>query len=1210
MSEPFQTLQSLASAKPAQRKTLALLTTGAIDPNNRMIWAGVAAACRDAGANLICYPGRLVRSPVEFEAQRNVIYNMVDRQAVDGLIVMGGLNAWLDTPETYAFIQGFSPLPVVTTGIVLEGIPGVTVDNYNGMRQVVDHLVTVHNRRRIAFIRGQANHQEAYDRYQAYLDVLEQFQIAFDPELVYQGNFKESGGVEGARALLDERRVQFDALVAASDNMAIGAMKVFQQRGLRIPSDVAIAGLNNEEQGLEITPPLTTAPLHFFEQAYQATLMVFAMLEGKPAPQKLVLPTRLLVRQSCGCSDPLIMHANATPHTEKLDSFTDEIRLLDNLVFGEENTQLQLPLDEPVRRVFPVLLKSFLDESRGKASGAFIDQFSDTLQRTANTSDAFPRWHEILSLLRQFAISQLSDTQSRLRIENLVQQTRVIIGETARRHYAYQVIQADEKLHILGEINQSMSVITSIAELTDVLERTLPLLKIPRCYLFLYEDPRQPDGLARFIFCYENDRRMLLDPQQALIATRRLLPAGLLPGNVPQSLVVEPLHFREDQLGYAIFEGDPNEEAIYEILGGQISASIKHTSLTERNIRLVEEALEARKAAEQANLLKSRFLSMVSHELRTPLALIVGTIEMMLQEEQAGGSPALPENYRQDMECIHTSSKHLFRLIGDVLDLASNQAGELRLVREALDLSPVFADAAVFGKSLAREKNLQWREEIPAHLPLVWGDRTRLRQVTINLLSNAVKFTEQGCISLVVRDLRSSLSVEISDTGMGIPPDEQELIFDEFRRSERSMARGYGGMGLGLAITRRLIELHGGQIGLRSSGEDGSGSCFFFQLPVMPGPPPETAAAPERSSKVVLLLENAADQQGLERHLQQKGFAVEVVDVSQQPGWLSQVIARPPGAVVLDFQPATERGWELIQNFKQNPETRDIPVIFYSLSAERAHGAILELDYLPKPVGSHELAQALERLGLKGECNLRSILVVDDDARVLEMHVRMLENLVDCRILKAQNGKIALEIMQQEAPALVLLDLMMPEVDGFEVLRSMREQEKTRATPVIVLSAQILTGPDMLRLQEGVAAVLGKGLFSVDEVLSQVEIALEHSKRLGSQASRSVRQAMAYIHEHYPRPVTRAQLAEHVALTERYLTYCFRQELGITPMTYLNRYRVKQARILLEQGELNITGVAMAVGFSESSYFNRVFRQEVGVSPSAYQRGQRPQNSR
>jgi YesN/AraC family two-component response regulator len=294
-----------------------------------------------------------------------------------------------------------------------------------------------------------------------------------------------------------------------------------------------------------------------------------------------------------------------------------------------------------------------------------------------------------------------------------------------------------------------------------------------------------------------------------------------------------------------------------------------------------------------------------------------------------------------------------------------------------------------------------------------------------------------------------------------------------------------------------------------------------------------------------------------------------------------------------------------MQLLKQNPETRDIPVLFYNLSPELTQGSMLTMDYLAKPIGSAELSQALKRMGLKSEDKRSAILVVDDDPNVLDMHVRMLENQVSCGILRARNGKQALEIMQQQRPDLVLLDLMMPEMDGFELLQMMREQDATRNIPVIVLSAQILTAHDMTRLQEGVAVVLGKGLFSIEEVLTQVEAALSHSKRLGGQTSHTVRQAMAFIHEHYDEPISRADMARHVSITERYLTHCFRQEMNITPMAYINRYRVKRAKMLLEHGNLNITEVALAVGFSDGSYFNRVFREEVGLTPGAYQRGER-----
>jgi YesN/AraC family two-component response regulator len=189
-----------------------------------------------------------------------------------------------------------------------------------------------------------------------------------------------------------------------------------------------------------------------------------------------------------------------------------------------------------------------------------------------------------------------------------------------------------------------------------------------------------------------------------------------------------------------------------------------------------------------------------------------------------------------------------------------------------------------------------------------------------------------------------------------------------------------------------------------------------------------------------------------------------------------------------------------------------------------------------------------------------------------------------------------------QQPDLVLLDLMMPELDGFGVLEAMREKDSTRDIPVIVLTGQILTEKEMARLNRGVATVLGKGLFSVEETLGHIDAALVHKRKLGSAAQRLVRRAMAYVHEHYAEPLTRDDLAQHLNMNSDYLTHCFRTEVGMTPITYLNRYRVNKARVLLAESDMNVTEVAMAVGFSDSSYFGRVFRRQVGVSPDAYRR--------
>ena len=318
MDDSPQAVSSSRKICPRSRRltlgllTLGLLTHGAGDPNSHMVWAGVASVAQERDVNLICFPGKLLRSPLEFEAQSNVLYELVSQQSIDGLVIWSaGLPLFVERQEMNAFCQRFSPLPMVTAGVPIEGIPGVSVDNYRGMRAVVSHLIEVHRRTVIAFIRGPEYHQEAEERYRAYLDVLADHDIPFDPGLVVQSNFKESGGAAAAEQLMLSRRDGFDALVAASDNMAIGALRVLQAHGLRVPGDVALAGLNDESQSPFVTPPLTTGPLHFYEQARRATEMLLALLAGAPVTGQVVLPTQLLIRQSCGCPDPLVTQAAA-----------------------------------------------------------------------------------------------------------------------------------------------------------------------------------------------------------------------------------------------------------------------------------------------------------------------------------------------------------------------------------------------------------------------------------------------------------------------------------------------------------------------------------------------------------------------------------------------------------------------------------------------------------------------------------------------------------------------------------------------------------------------------------------------------------------------------------------------------------------------------------------------------------------------------------
>lgn len=1200
---------SPGEATPPRRahSTIGLLTHGAGDPNSQAVWEGVQSAAREHGAHVICFPGKPLSSPHGFEAQANIVYELAGPENVDGLVIWSGaLCHRVDLPVITDFCRRYLPLPMVTIGHPpLEGIPGVMLDNYQGMHDVITHLVEFHALTRIAFIRGPQPQPEAEQRYQAYLDVLAEHGIPHDPALVVDGNFKESGGTAAVGELLDVRGVRFDALVAAADNMAHGAMKALQRRGLRIPADVAVAGLNDELQSRFSTPPLTTATFRSYEMARQAAEMLLALLDGRPVPARVLLASRLLVRQSCGCPDPLVSEAaEMPPHTHDRPLAGGLVArrpaILSRMAECWELMTEAAPASQ-LERLWDV----FVEETAGRANGGFLAVLAEVLQETHDTEGSVSRWHSVLSTLRRESLPYLRDRSAWMRAENLWQQARVMLSETGQRAQAYQALRAQEETRILSGIGQALGNAVSFADIEEAIVQAIPKLGIRQAYLALYESSTAGAVHARLIMGCDGNGPLALESEGRIFPARQLMPADL-PAERSCDLVVEPLFYREEQLGFVVFEADPHLEEECDILREQIAGALKRSELYRQAQQARSVAEEGRRLAEEANQLKSRFLSTVSHELRTPLSLIVGTIEMLLRERpdrQAG----LPAPYQRDLRSIRTSAQHLARLISDVLDLASSQAGELRLVGEPLRLGEMLAQVTMLGEAMATEKTLSWESDIPGDLPVVWGDRTRLQQVVLNLISNAVKFTEQGYVRLWAETSKRQVVVAVTDSGMGIPAAEQELVFDEFRQSERTTRRGYGGIGLGLAISRRLIELHGGTLGVLSTGSDGAGSTFYFTLPILKGAACESAGGEHRSETVLVLTERAGAGERLASQLAARGFTVETRALAAHPNWFGQIIAAPPAAILLDFEPDAERGWTLMQLLQRNPTTQDIPVIFYNLMEDDDRGAALALDILAKPMAAANLASALARQGIELDRHSSpAILLVDDEPEILDLHARLLEELAPkCHVLTAHNGAEALDLMHRQRPDLVLLDLMMPVLDGFGVLEAMRQDEVTHGIPVIVLTAQILTRKDMARLQHGVAAVLSKGVFTGDEVLAHITEALQRNRRLGSEAQRVVRQAMAYIHEHYAESFSREALALAVGLSDRYLTRCFREETGITPVSYLNRYRIRQAQDLLARGTLNVTEVALAAGFSDPSYFARVFRAEVGVTPRAYQRGER-----
>ncbi len=1179
--------------------------TGTPDSFLEHVFRGIQAAASEYDCNLLMACGIDPGKPAWPLLSPEVDFVPVGPWNTDGLIIVSPFAS--EAGDCYARDLVSSGFPTVYAGDRDSG-PGVVADNHGGIHQAVEHLVE-HGHRRIAFVAGRqhSEHGDSGIRLRAFEDEVISFGLPFNPKLVAYGSHLYEGGRQAIQKIINQGE-NFTAVIASNDRSAMGVLDGLNQAGLKVPQDIAIIGFDDRLEARAVNPPLTTVHYPMFGLGYQSVGLLLRAIEGESVNEELVLiPTNLVIRESCGCLQGVLgtKDNEGASKVEKERKTYDVIsHLIEQMTSAVHKESLWLNKDEIVSTVTQ-LVEAFLLSLEQNNPQNFLMMIKKILQRVSIRGDDLFTWQTAITILRDqlHLIHQVVSTRLSVhQEEDLLHQGRVAISEVALGQFTRALLKQAREADQVGLMTSKFFVANDEQEIFDVLIKNLPSIGIHDASVGYYEEEEQ-DPVAWSVLqtpCCSFNRKLRLEPEYRF-PTRSFPPRGLYPEEKAYQQAVLPLTIQNDVCGFVSFDAS-NLSPCADIVR-QLGASL-------RSVRLYREAVAAQQLAEEANHLKSRFLSMVSHELRTPLNLITGLSNILLDETNESGEnlQADPQiSIKEDLQRIYISAQHLDGLIRDVLDLASSDVGQLKLVCEPLDITEVLDAVIVIGEQLARDKGLAWHDEIARNLPRVWGDRTRLRQVALNLVNNAVKFTTRGEINLTARLEKGHIIVSVIDTGLGIPLHEQKVIFDEFRQSERATARGYGGLGLGLAICRKLVEMHGGEIGVYSSGDEGGGSMFFFSLPIFERQEnlSEKFVPFSEAQRVLLLVKHEEGSGHLIGHLIKHGYEAELCLLQEDNDWLANLLLAAPDVVMLDLGLTSERGWEILKILKENPATKEIPVVFYAVKDNAEGVSFLEIDYLTKPLGPAALTELISSKGLLNSEGSwddgRAILVVDDDPGILELHARIIEaQLPGHRILFARDGRQALQLIYKERPSLVLLDLLMPELDGFGVLEEMRKNDLTRSTPVVVITGQMLTDEDMSRLNAGAASVLGKGMFSVDETLEHLTNALERKRKPGVEIQRLALKAMAYIHANYTEPVSRSDVAKYVGLSERHLTRCFRQEVGITPITYLNRYRVKQAKVMLDEGRMGITEIAMEVGFSSSSYFTRVFREQVGVSPRAY----------
>jgi DNA-binding LacI/PurR family transcriptional regulator/anti-anti-sigma regulatory factor len=613
----------------SKRPVIGYLTPNISDGVSLARWQGVLDAAREQDVNLLCFPGSYWRDPGP-RGQANVIYDLIGSENLDG-IVLGNIvresSAGYD--EFGDFYERRFRVPVVSIRKTLNGVPYIPLDNYRGMREAIVHLVEVHGYRRIAFMRGPEQHPYAQERYRAYTDVLEEYGLPFDPLLVTP----PSGWSDPAiQVLLEERKLfpvtDFEAVAAVNDRKALDALLALQARGVRVPEDVAVVGFNDDAGDRVSTPPLTSVAMPFYEQGRQLVGMLLTLLRGEAIPERVALPARLVVRQSCGCMTLAMVRAAAEPSKASLVKIESTLTAHRGEILAEMVQEVGdfAGASEWAERLLDTFVAALTAE--GDPRGAFLSTLSEILRRVAEEDGDVTAWQGAVSTLRRRLLPSITHQGVSLWASGLWHQARVMIGEAAERMRMRQMLQAKQWAQTLREVGAALIATFDVSGLMDVLAENLPRLDISGASLSLYESPAAPADGSRLMLAYTAEGRIALAPAGQRFPSRRLIPEGMWPQR-RYSFVVEPLYFQERQIGFSLFEVGPRDGSIYEALRGEISSALQ-------GALLVGERQRAAQALDRAYTAMEKLVEERTAEWRREVT------ERLQAQGQAAGELATP----------------------------------------------------------------------------------------------------------------------------------------------------------------------------------------------------------------------------------------------------------------------------------------------------------------------------------------------------------------------------------------------------------------------------------------------------------------------------------------------------------------------------------------------------------------------------------------
>lgn len=806
-----------------KRPTIALLFRSFWHTNiNR--WEGSLKAAEDLDVNLITFIGGLLKSPGSYESRGSILYGLVDREQIDAVIIWPltiGMN--LTTSEIMDFLKRYQSFPLVCGEGSYPGIPSILQSDHQGIRDLMLHFIETHQITRIAFLRGPAYNSAAEERYRAYQEVLAEFGLPLDPNLVTTP-VAWSQGYNAMKELLDDRNlkpgIDFEAVIAANSSLMLNAARLLNERGVKIPNDVAIAGFDDSDQFRAMNPPLTVACSDFQELGYKAVETVMELLNGKEIPERTYIPTRLIIRQSCGCNS--ISDGENYPE-----------------VFGGKGANSLSSMDALKERIVAELIQSGFESSKAIHSvETLLKDWENDLKRGSNnftnnlrgllgeirldTGEVLIRWQNILSALRNISLAvQRGDSGVCGRVEEVIHRARITVNVVGEGLLFNKALRAKRDYKIIQEIAAALITSFNMEGIKNVMFRELPRLGIPACYLALYENPEESLEWSRLVWAFNRQGIGDIPKDGVRFRSASLLPKEFFPNDRRFSLVVEPLFFENDQIGFVIFECGP-WDGTYSVLKTMLSSAIWGANILQKQQRAEEDLKKKADELARSNKELEQFAYIVSHDLQEPLRKIVAFGDRLKKI----CSDKLSEQGLDYLERMQSAASRMQRLINDLLTYSRvttkaqpfDEVDLLEVLEEVIsDLEPRIVQCK------ARVKTEK--------LPVVKADATQMGQLFQNLIVNALKFHREGVPTEVeVYPVSTPKGVEIvvADNGIGIAEEYRERIFGVF---ERLHGRNeYDGSGIGLAICKKITDRHGWKIRIES--RVGEGSKFIIEIPM------------------------------------------------------------------------------------------------------------------------------------------------------------------------------------------------------------------------------------------------------------------------------------------------------------------------------------------------------------------------------------------